>query len=202
LTKSATVVPAKRAVRGRPRSEELEQAILDATMQLLASDGYSTFTLDKVAARARVSKATIYRRWPSKEHLIIAAFDRSPPLAPQDKADLVEELVELVLQFIDIVRSTPLATVLPVLVSARSQNPALADVFDPWLDQRRAPVKQIVERAIARQELPENLDLNTAEDMVMGPVILRLFFYGNADVSHVAVRDLVRRAVRGMGGAV
>ncbi|SNS15948.1 transcriptional regulator, TetR family [Sphingomonas laterariae] len=187
---------------GRPRSEGAERAILDATLQLLASEGYAGFTLDKVAALARVSKATIYRRWPSKEHLVIAAFDRSPPLTPDDKGGLVDDLIHVVLQFINVVKTTPLLTVLPVLVSARSQNPALAEIFNPWLDQRRAPVKQIVERAVARGDLPKALDLDMAEDMVMGPVILRLFFYGQADLGRVAVRELVIQAVRGMGGEV
>lgn len=198
-SKPATVA-AKRVGPGRPRSEESERAILDTTMQLLASEGYGGFTLDKVAAHARVSKSTIYRRWPSKEHLVIAAFDRTPPLMPADRGDLVEDLVNVVLQFINIVRTTPLATALPVLIGERSQNPALAEALDPWMERRRASVKQIVERAIARGELPKGIDLNLAEDMVMGPVILRLFFYGKADLSRIAVRDLVSRAVRGLGG--
>jgi AcrR family transcriptional regulator len=171
-------------------------------MQLLVSEGYAGFTLDKVAAQARVSKSTIYRRWPSKEHLVIAAFDRTPPLTPADKGGIVEDLVSVVLEFINIVRTTALSAALPVLVGERSKNPALAEAFDPWLERRRAAVKQIVERAVARGELPADIDLNTAEDMVMGPVILRLFFYGKGDLSRVAVRDLVNRAVRGMGGSV
>jgi len=195
-------VPVRAAGPGRPRSEEAERVILDTTMQLLVSEGYAGFTLDKVAAQARVSKSTIYRRWPSKEHLVIAAFDRTPPLTPADKGSLIENLVNVVLEFINIVRTTALSAALPVLVGERAKNPALAEAFDPWLERRRMAVKQIVERAIDRGELPGGLDLNTAEDMVMGPVILRLFFYGKGDLSRVAVRDLVSRAVRGMGGRV
>jgi len=195
-------VPVKLAGPGRPRSEEAERVILDTTMQLLVSEGYAGFTLDKVAAQARVSKSTIYRRWPSKEHLVIAAFDRAPFLTPADKGSVVEDLVSVVLEFINIVRTTALAAALPVLVGERSKNPALAEAYDPWLERRRAAVKQIVERAIARGELPEGLDLNTAVDMVMGPVILRLFFYDKGDLSRISVRDLVSRAVRGMGGSI
>jgi AcrR family transcriptional regulator len=195
-------VPVKLAGPGRPRSEEAERVILDTTMHLLVSEGYAGFTLDKVAAQARVSKSTIYRRWPSKEHLVIAAFDRAPFLTPADKGSVVEDLVSVVLEFINIVRTTALAAALPVLVGERSKNPALAEAYDPWLERRRAAVKQIVERAIARGELPEGLDLNTAVDMVMGPVILRLFFYDKGDLSRISVRDLVSRAVRGMGGSI
>lgn len=201
MTKQGAV-PVKLAGPGRPRSEEAERVILDTTMHLLVSEGYAGFTLDKVAAQARVSKSTIYRRWPSKEHLVIAAFDRAPFLTPADKGSVVEDLVSVVLEFINIVRTTALAAALPVLVGERSKNPALAEAYDPWLERRRAAVKQIVERAIARGELPEGLDLNTAVDMVMGPVILRLFFYDKGDLSRISVRDLVSRAVRGMGGSI
>jgi AcrR family transcriptional regulator len=196
--KTATV---ERAGPGRPRSEESESAILDTTMELLASEGYAGFTLDKLAAQARVSKSTVYRRWASKEHLLIAAFDRMPPLVPADKGNVVEDLVTVVLQFINIVRTTPLRTVLPILIGARSQNPALEEVLRPWMEQRRAFMKTVVERAVARGELPAGLDFNLVMDMIMGPVLLRLFFY-EEDLSRVAVRDLIRAVIRGIGGRI
>jgi len=59
---------------GRPRRQESEDAILNAVMLILASDGYTGLTTDKIAALARVSKSTIYRRWPTKEHMVLAAF--------------------------------------------------------------------------------------------------------------------------------
>ncbi len=63
---------ARRAGAGRPRSWRSEEAILEATGKLLSSEGYLGLTVSKVAARARASKSTIYRRWPTKEHLVIA----------------------------------------------------------------------------------------------------------------------------------
>ncbi len=121
MTKQAAVA-VKLPGPGRPRSEEAERVILDTTMQLLVSEGYAGFTLDKVAAQAQVNKATIYRRWPSKQHLVIAAFDRTPPLTPADKGKLIEDLVNVVLEFINIVRTTALSAALPVLVGERARS--------------------------------------------------------------------------------
>ena len=63
---------------GRPRSEEAHQAILDATLELLSEVGFSALTIEGVAARAGVGKATIYRRWASKLPLVVEAFMRIP----------------------------------------------------------------------------------------------------------------------------
>ncbi|MFZ1294493.1 MAG: helix-turn-helix domain-containing protein, partial [Pseudomonadales bacterium] len=66
--------------RGRPRSGASEQAILSATLELLAELGFRAVTVDAIAARAGASKSTIYRRWPTKEYLVIAAFAQTPNL--------------------------------------------------------------------------------------------------------------------------
>ena len=63
---------------GRPRSEEAHQAILDATLELLVEVGFSALTVEGVASRAGVGKATIYRRWASKLPLVVEAFGQLP----------------------------------------------------------------------------------------------------------------------------
>jgi AcrR family transcriptional regulator len=70
-------VPAQ-PTAGRPRSEEAHQAILDATLELLVEVGFSALTVEGVASRAGVGKATIYRRWPSKLPLVVEAFGQLP----------------------------------------------------------------------------------------------------------------------------
>jgi AcrR family transcriptional regulator len=80
---------------GRPRSEEAHQAILSATLELLAETGYSGLTVEGVATRAGVGKATIYRRWPSKLPLVIEAFRRLPAMEEVDTGDLVSDLQKM-----------------------------------------------------------------------------------------------------------
>lgn len=188
----------KRNGPGRPRSQESERAILDTTLDLLATEGYSVLTLDKVASKARVSKSTIYRRWPSKEHLVIAAFDETPPLVPSGKGKVQDELLDLIQQFIDVTHSTPLAGVLPTLVGERAHNHDLAVALDPLIERRRDPVKTILRRAIANGEVPKSIDLELATDMIMGPVLLRLFFQ-HGDLSKRGLRSLIKTALRGLG---
>ena len=77
---------------GRPRSEEAHRAILDATLELLAEVGFSAMTVEGVASRAQVGKATIYRRWAAKLPLVIEAFGRLPALVEADTGDLVADL--------------------------------------------------------------------------------------------------------------
>lgn len=180
---------------------EAERAILDVTMELLATEGYRLLTLDKVASLARVSKSTMYRRWPSKEHLVIAAFDQSPPLVPKGKGKVLDEVLDILSQFVDIMHSTPLAGVLPTLVGERAHNHALAQALDPVIERRRAPIKEILKRAIDKGELPKSIDMELAVDAIMGPILLRLFFL-QGDLSKKTMRDLLKVVLRGLGAAV
>jgi AcrR family transcriptional regulator len=191
--------PTDRAAQpGRPRSQEAEDAILDATMLILAEEGYGGLTTAKIAARARASKSTIYRRWPSKEHLVLAAIDRSPPLQPRDSGDLVADLLDVVQQFMRLLRETPLGGALGALAAERAHNPSLAAAFDPWMARRRQPTRQILEQAAARGKLPADLDIELAMDLIWGPLLLRLVF-PQAAVTPEALGDMLQVALRGLG---
>ncbi len=81
-----------RRVRGRPRSDEIEGTILKVAGELLAEGGFAALNFDALAARARCSKATIYRRWTSKGHLAVATLAELPDPALPDRGDLREDL--------------------------------------------------------------------------------------------------------------
>jgi AcrR family transcriptional regulator len=183
---------------GRPRSQEAEDAILEATMLILAEEGYGGLTTAKIAARARASKSTIYRRWPSKEHLVLAAIDRSPPLEARDSGNLAADLLDVVRQFMRLLRETPLGGALGALAAERAHNASLAAAFDPWMARRRQPTRQILEQAVARGALPAGLDIELAMDLIWGPLLLRLVF-PQAPVTVEALTDLLRAALRGLG---
>lgn len=164
---------------GRPRSEAAERAILDATLRLLADLGYGGLTMDKVAAEARVSKATMYRRWPSKVHLVITAFSQLPQLPCPDTGNLKQDLLEVLGTFLLITENASLAGVLPTLAGERARIPELADYLDEATRQRREPVKTVLERAIKRGDLPKSLDVELAIDLIMSPLVMRIFFTNN-----------------------
>ena len=182
---------------GRPRSEEAHQGILDATLALLAEVGFSALTVEGVAARARVGKATIYRRWPSKLPLVVEAFGRLPALEEADTGDLVTDLKIMWRSYLQLFNQTPLAAVLPSLAGERSHNPALTELLDPVLRQRRRPLVAALERAQRRGELPADLDLDLAADLIVGPIAVRLFFTGRK-ISAKLVDPVVDMALEGI----
>ena len=189
--------PANGASAGRPRSEEAHKSILDATLEMLAEVGFSALTVEGVATRAGVGKATIYRRWPSKLPLIVEAFGQLPGLEEVDTGNLVDDLTKMLRNYLQIFYSTPLAAVLPSLAGERAHNPELSKLFDPVITGRRQPLVRALERAVARGELHAGLDLQLAADLIVGPIAVTLFFKGGR-VSPKMVDPIVNLALRGI----
>jgi AcrR family transcriptional regulator len=183
---------------GRPRSLASEEAIINATSRLLRERGFSGLTLSRVAAGARASKSTIYRRWPTKEHLIVAAFNRWPALTPHDSGDVLEELMDLHSQSMRNLRRGELRGVMPKLVAARAEDPALAEVLDPLVERRYDPVRIILRRAIERGQLPRNTDVELAVHMIMDITAARLYFTPS-DAGVPAIRKVFRVILKGLG---
>jgi AcrR family transcriptional regulator len=163
---------------GRPRSGEAHRAILDATLQLLQEQGFSALTVEGVASRAGVGKATIYRRWPSKLPLVVEAFGQLPAFEDVNTGTLAGDLKAMLTRYLNDFISTPLATVYPSLAAERAHNPELGQVLDPVLRSRRRPLVAVLERAVARGEVAASVDLDLAADLIVGPIAVRLFFRG------------------------
>lgn len=186
--------------RGRPRSRESEQAILDATMELLSELGYRGVTVDAIAARAGASKSTIYRRWPTKENLVIAAFGQTPLLTPPPRGDVIEQLVEVINQFARAMQDTPLGGVLPALVAERAHNPSLDEALGPLVRQRRQTAVDILKQAVARGELPRGINHELAVDLLTGPVLQRIMVMGQ-QTDRRFVRQVVQVVCNGLRAA-
>jgi len=182
---------------GRPRSEEAHQSILDATLEMLGEVGFSALTVEGVATRAGVGKATIYRRWPSKLPLIVEAFGQLPGLEEVDTGNLIEDLTKMLRNYLHSFYSTPLATVLPSLAGERAHNPELSELFDPVIKGRRQPLVRALERGVSRGELAADLDLELAADLIVGPIAVTLFFKGGR-VSPKMVGPMIDLALRGI----
>lgn len=165
---------------GRPRSEEAHQAILDATLELLVEVGFSALTVEGVAQRAGVGKATIYRRWPSKLPLVVEAFGQLPGFEEVDTGSLDVDLKETLKSYLHDFHSTSLGAVFPSLAGERAHNPELSKLLEPVTKTRREPFVRIFERARSRGEIADDIDLNLAADLVVGPISVALFFRGRA----------------------
>jgi AcrR family transcriptional regulator len=182
---------------GRPRSEEAHRAILEATLSLLVDVGYSGLTVEGVAQRAGVGKATIYRRWPSKLPLVIEAFRQLPGLEEADTGDLATDLEQMLKSYLRTYHSTPLGAVVPSLAGELPHNPELMELFAPVVRARRQPLLRALERAVARGEIPADLDLDLAADLIFGPITVRTFFT-RAKLGPRSVRPIVEMALEGL----
>lgn len=168
--------------RGRPRSPASEDALLQATLAILREDGYAGLTLDKVAARARASKTTIYRRWPKKENLLLAAFTSMPFSGVPDRGSVVAEMLELQLAILRGNRSRTFRGTFGLIAGICAQFPELGLQFRPVMLRQRAPVEDVVKRAIARGELPRDIDVAFAVEQFVGPFFTKVVYdWGDFD---------------------
>jgi AcrR family transcriptional regulator len=169
------------ARKGRPRSDEVHRRILDATRELLSEDGFSDLRLEHVAARAGVGKATIYRRWGSKEALAqeLLAELAGPHIAVAESGDTRAELLAAVLNPMRAVTDTPFGPVIRALLSQIAINPTLGDPFRATVVRaRRDEIARVVRRGIARGDLRQDADPEIATELLVGPVYFRLMFGG------------------------
>jgi AcrR family transcriptional regulator len=174
--------PAARARAGRPRSDRAHRAILDAARELLISEGFAGLRLEHVAARAGVGKATIYRRWRSKEELAQALLAdlAAPHIAVDDTGDTREELLAAVLNPMRAITDTDFGPVIRALLSQIAKNPTLGDPFRATVVQaRRNEVGRLIARGIERGDLRPDADADIATELLVGPVYFRLMFGGD-----------------------
>jgi AcrR family transcriptional regulator len=167
--------------RGRPRSDKLQRAILDAARELLIKDGYTRLRLEHVAAHAGVGKATIYRRWPSKEALAQALLSdlAGPHIAIEDVGDTREEMLAAVMNPLLAVTESEFGPVIRALLSQIAINPALGDPFRSTVVQsRREEISRMIARGIERGDLCPDADAEIATELLVGPVYFRLMFGG------------------------
>jgi AcrR family transcriptional regulator len=170
-----------------PREAEL----LAVTLRLLAEHGYDGLTVDAVASEARASKATVYRRWPSKAELVLAAFIEGicqiavPPETGTLRGDLLHIGDKICQQGAQLA-----STIRAVLVEA-SRHPALGDALQhQFLDQRKATLQHVLRQAIDRGEIPEDAIADELWDLLPGYLIYRCILPGQPPTRRT-VRALV-----------
>lgn len=169
---------------GRPRSREADQAILNAARELLIEEGYEGLRVEHVAAKAKVGKATLYRRWSSKTELAEALLENlaNPAVAVPDAAETRTELVEVVMNTITALTETPFGAVIRALLSQIASNPDIGDPFRASVVQsRRTQVAEVLERGIDRGDLRPETRSGVATEILVGPVYYRLIFGGELD---------------------
>jgi AcrR family transcriptional regulator len=162
---------------GRPRSQEADQAILTATVELLADRGLSAMSIEEVAARAGVGKTTIYRRWPSKGLLALDAFVTSFREAqpPNDTGTLRGDLLAALRAWVRAVTQTPMGPMLTSLIAEAQHDPELRGAWrDRVLEPLRVQHRVMLDRAVERGEIPASVDPDVVLDLFFGAAEHRL----------------------------
>jgi len=185
---------------GRPRSEEAHDAILSAAIALIREVGYDAVTMEAIAARAGVGKATLYRRWKEKETLVIEALGRILHAIPvPDTGSARGDLLGLMRVAVGMYGDPASHVLLSGLVAAMARSPAIAHAMRTGFDARwRAAMRQVLERGTARGELRAELDVELATDVVSGPFFYRYLMSGGP-VDEPSARALVEVALRAFG---
>jgi AcrR family transcriptional regulator len=171
---TAEQVPDTTVRRGRPRDESCSASILTATIELVAEVGIAGLTMDAVAIRAGVGKATIYRRWSSKEALMLDAWMTcvSAPTTP-DTGSLRSDVDEMFLGIDHPLSDETLQRVFPQMIAAAKINPEVHEAYRAYLAERRRPIRTVIERAIARGELEPGTDVQLVGDLLIAPLLYR-----------------------------
>jgi AcrR family transcriptional regulator len=185
------------AVVGRPREVRLDGAILAATLELVAEVGIHDFRMDDVAERAGVGKAAIYRRYRSKDELVTATVAALvSEITVPDTGSTREDLLALMRDAVEVYRDPVKAGVMPSLVGAMPQRPELARAIrDGFLARRRAALRAVLDRGVARGDLRADLDVELALDVLGGALFYRLLVTGgpiDADLAE-GVAELILR---------
>ena len=187
--------------RGRPRSEKARQAILHAAAELLLDHGLGAVSMDTVAERAGVSKATIYRWWPAKETLALDALENEWAVGatdPPDTGTLRDDLLALLHPWAQLVTTRPYARVIAALVAKARTDPVFAgDYLAHVVNPRRDRARIAFTRAVDRGEIAPDAPVDVALDLLYGPLYHRLL-HGHAPVDHAFVDDVVDLALHGI----
>lgn len=174
---------------------ERETELLSVTLALLQQHGYERLTVDEVAATARASKSTVYRRWPTKAELVLAAFSEGirQVTEPPDTGGLRGDLVALG-ELVSKQARDHAATVRAVLGEV-SRNPELNNVLQTQLfDKRKALINRILEKAVQRGEIDAAAINHELWDLLPGYMIYRAVIQGRLPTSktvHALVDDII-----------
>jgi AcrR family transcriptional regulator len=167
--------PGRPGKPGRPRSEQAEQAIIDATLDLFAEQGFEGVCVEAVAARAGVGKATIYRRWPNKEELLLAAFGSLKSPYPEPSGVSVRDDLVAMLTVMCVDKGDPRkARRYALLLGEGEKYPRLmARYKETVVEPRRDIMRAVIRRGIETGELRPDTDVEVALLALTGAVLAK-----------------------------
>ncbi len=181
---------------GRPRSERAHLAVLEAAADLLVEGGLAAATIEAIAARAGVSKVTIYKWWPSSGSVAVDAyFHRYKQTGTfEDTGDLATDLTGQIRVLVRAFRGRA-GAIMAELIGRAQSDPALADTLrSRWLEPRRNASAAVLQRAIERGEIATDVDIPVVLDQLYAPLYYRITMQHEpltADLADTLVRTVL-----------
>lgn len=162
-----------------PRVARSRAAVHEATLALVAEVGIGETTVDAISERSGVAKTTIYRHWSGKPAIVLDVLSSvmAPPPDP-DTGSVREDLVVLMVAFVDGLSQGPLAPLLTSMMEAAERDPEVARVHRAEAASRHQVLRDAVVRGIGRGELPAGTDADAVVAQVVGPVVYRRLVAG------------------------
>jgi AcrR family transcriptional regulator len=185
--------------RGRPRSERARRAILKAAGELLERDGFTAVTMERIAERAGVSKATIYRWWPNKAAVMTDSFLELmvADTSPLDTGSAREDLRLRLRGLAHMLAGRSGRFVAALIAESQTDSEVAEALRTHWISVRRRETRPLLRRGIERGELRSDLDLEVAIDALYGPVYWRMLT-GYAPLNDDFVDRLVDHVMVGL----
>ncbi len=191
--------PRSARTRGRPRSQRVEQAILDATIAEFAERGFGSLTIEAVAARAGVAKTTIYRRWNNKDALCLAALKQAKGLVGDPPGESLRgDLIDLLTRVYRNLWDSDFGRLIPHLAAEARRYPDMAQRY--WNEHvtiYRGPAYRVLRRAVADGTVRDDIDLELVVEMLYGSANIRALWRINelSDAQIEQTVDLVLAAI-------
>ena len=181
---------------GRPRDERIDTEVVSAVLNSLRSGGYGAVTIDGIARKVKRARTSIYRRWPSKRHLVAYAVVSEMGDNPAADTGVLREDLEAAVETLLKAFAGPLGQALAGLVADMAQDEELAETIrKEVLAARRKSMREAFARAGTRGEIRKDLDIELVLDMLTGPFYYRTLF-GHAPISRRTTRDVVDYVLR------
>jgi AcrR family transcriptional regulator len=185
----------------RPRNTESAGLILAAAADTLLRSGYDGLVVDELARSVGVAKTTVYRRWPTKNHLVVSVVsgwqaDAHVPDSGDTPSDVVDDLTAIVAGMCRALDPAPMRRLVAELAAARMRDDVLGSSIDALWAERRAATATVLARGMASGALRADLDAELVMDQIAGAVYYRVLITGAALDGEYA-RTLVHAALAG-----
>jgi AcrR family transcriptional regulator len=195
-TVAAGVLVAEGHALGRPRDERIDNEVVAAVLNVLRTGGYGAVTIDGIARKVRRARTSLYRRWPSKRHLVAYAVVSEMGDNPAADTGALRDDLEAAVRTLLNAFAGPLGQALAGLVADMAQDTELAQAIrQEVLAARRKSMREAFARARSRGETRDDLDIELVLDMLTGPFYYRTLF-GHAPISRRMTRDVVDYVLR------